>query len=206
MECGFVGRLLIKECFTVNDKAFASRPKLVEAEVMGYNYGMVGFSPYGDYWRHVRKIATLEVLSSHCIEMLRHVRESEVMSAMKDPTIVGWKKATKRFVKQRDLFDLSGAFLISDALPYLRWLDLGGQEKPMRKTAKELDQFIQFWVDEHIRNRNSDSGQAKPKHGDFMDMLLSNTDEAEMIDGNDSMTMIKATSLVSLSHISLIFV
>ncbi|KAI9118041.1 hypothetical protein K1719_010373 [Acacia pycnantha] len=48
---------IAKECFTVNDRAFASRPKLVAFEVMGYNFGMIGLSPYGAYWRHVRKIA-----------------------------------------------------------------------------------------------------------------------------------------------------
>lgn len=42
-----------KECFTVNDKAFASRPKSVAFEVLGYDYSMLGFSPYGSYWRQV---------------------------------------------------------------------------------------------------------------------------------------------------------
>ncbi|KAI9118326.1 hypothetical protein K1719_010658 [Acacia pycnantha] len=96
----------------------------------------------------------------------------------------------------RDWFDLSGSFVISDALPYLRWLDLGGQERAMRKTAKDLDQFIQFWLDEHRHNRDdAGSREAKPKHGDFMDVLVSSVDEAEMIDGHDADSTIKATSL-----------
>ncbi|PON99136.1 Cytochrome P450, E-class, group I [Trema orientale] len=45
---------------------------------------MFGFSPYGPYWRQVRKIATLEVLSNHHLELLSHVRESEVKSAIKE--------------------------------------------------------------------------------------------------------------------------
>ncbi|KAK4274742.1 hypothetical protein QN277_017925 [Acacia crassicarpa] len=222
---------IAKECFTVNDRAFASRPKLVAFEVMGYNFAMMGFSPYGAHWRHVRKIATLEVLSSHRLEVLKHVRESEVRSAMKDTydrwlglnninsgqnieeakplsfemknwfgdiilNVVFRMVIGKRFAETqgkdttqkalRDLFDLSGSFVISDALPYLRWLDLGGQERAMRKTAKDLDQFIQFWVDEHRR---------KPGHGDFMDVLVSSVDEGEIIDGHDADTTIKATSL-----------
>ncbi|XP_054818277.1 cytochrome P450 CYP82D47-like isoform X2 [Prosopis cineraria] len=231
---------IAKECFTVNDRAFASRPRLVAFEVMGYNFGMIGFSPYGAYWRQVRKIATLEVLSNHRLETLKHVREYEVKSALKDtydrwaelnsssghqnleavPLSCEMKKwlgditlnvvyrmvVGKRFAETegqerirkalRDLFDLSGSFVISDALPYLRWLDLGGQEKAMKKTAKELDQFVQFWVDEHRRDRDdSGSGKAKAEHGDFMDVLLSIVDEAEMIDGHDANAIIKATSL-----------
>ncbi|XP_054818090.1 cytochrome P450 CYP82D47-like [Prosopis cineraria] len=231
---------IAKECFTVNDRAFAGRPKILAFEIMGYNFGMFGTSPYGSYWRHVRKIAILEVLSNHRLEMLKHVRESEIKSAMKDvydrwiylnnsddgensqsaPLSCEMKKlfgditfsvvlrmvAGKRLDEVegnaaarkglREFFRLSGEFVISDALPYLRWLDLGGQEKAMQKTARELDQFVQFWVDEHRRNRDdSVAGQAKAGRGDFMDVLLSIVDEAEVIDGHDANTIIKATSL-----------
>ncbi|XP_054820064.1 cytochrome P450 82A3-like [Prosopis cineraria] len=235
---------IAKECFTVNDRAFASRPKLVAFQVLTYNRRMLEASPYGSYWRHVRKIVTLEVLSNHRLEMLKHVRESEVKSAMK-VTLDRWFESNtktgqnlqsvpplscemkqwfgditlnvvyrmvvgKRFAETegkerirktlREIFDLSGAFLISDALPYLSWLDLGEQEKAMKKTAKELDQYIQFWVDEDKRKRDSDSGQDKAKHGDVMDVLLSIADEAELIDdGPDSNTMIKATNLVLIA-------
>ncbi|XP_028802951.1 cytochrome P450 CYP82D47-like [Neltuma alba] len=228
---------IAKECFTVNDRAFASRPKLVAFEVMGYNFSMFGLSPYGDYWRQVRKIATLEVLSNRRLEMLKHVRESEVKSIMKD-TYDRWLEVNKndqnieaeplscemkewfgeiilnvmfrmvvgkRFAETegkettqkalRNFLDLSGAFMMSDALPYLRWMDLGGQEKAMKKTATELDQFIQFWLDEHRRKRDSGSGQAESKLGDFLDMLVSSVDDAEMIDGHDADSMIKATCL-----------
>ncbi|MED6141197.1 hypothetical protein PIB30_100884, partial [Stylosanthes scabra] len=75
---------MAKECFTVNDRAFASRPKCMSFEVLGCNFSMIGFSPYGPYWRHVRKLATLEVLSTHRIHMLNHVMESEVKTAIKD--------------------------------------------------------------------------------------------------------------------------
>ncbi|KAI4366403.1 hypothetical protein MLD38_022284 [Melastoma candidum] len=69
---------LMKECFTLNDMALVDRPKSTAAEIMGYNYSMFGLSPYGPYWRHVRKIVTLELLSNHRISALNHVRESVV--------------------------------------------------------------------------------------------------------------------------------
>ncbi|KAG6624363.1 hypothetical protein CIPAW_16G021600 [Carya illinoinensis] len=52
---------IAKECFTTNDKAFSNRPKALAMELMGYNYAMFGFTPYGSYWRHVRRITTFEV-------------------------------------------------------------------------------------------------------------------------------------------------
>ncbi len=69
--------------FTTNDKAFANRPTLA-LEILGYNYAMFGFSPYGPYWCQVRKMAMLEVLSNHRLEMLKHIREAEVNDSIKD--------------------------------------------------------------------------------------------------------------------------
>ncbi|GKV04738.1 hypothetical protein SLEP1_g16851 [Rubroshorea leprosula] len=73
-----------KECLATNDKAFATRPKSVSMEVLGYNYAMFGSSPYGSYWRHARKIATVELLSNHRLEMFKHVRESEMKAWIKE--------------------------------------------------------------------------------------------------------------------------
>ncbi|KAF7817541.1 cytochrome P450 CYP82D47-like [Senna tora] len=220
---------MAKECFIVNDRALASRPKLLAFEIMGYDFAMIGFSPYGNLWRHVRKMATLEVLSNHRLESLKHVKESEVKWAMKE-TYEWWLKSKsgrcemkkwfgdialnvvfrmvvgRRFEEiegkerlrktLRDFFDLSGSFTVSDALPFLRWLDLDGKEKAMNKTFKELDQNARLWLEQHKTNRDCQSPrQTKAKHGDFIDVLLSIVDQDQLTDAHDADTIIKATSL-----------
>ncbi|MED6182741.1 hypothetical protein PIB30_031492 [Stylosanthes scabra] len=74
---------LAKECFTVNDIAFAGRPKMVALEVLGYDYAFFTLKSYGSYWRDLRKTAILEVLSNHKIHVNRHVMLSEVKTALK---------------------------------------------------------------------------------------------------------------------------
>nr|GMD77820.1 cytochrome P450 CYP82D47-like [Ipomoea batatas] len=74
---------IAKECFTAKDKELATRPKLLASEIMGYNYSMFGIAPYGEYWREIRKIVLLELLSNRRIEMFRKVRESHVRKAIK---------------------------------------------------------------------------------------------------------------------------
>ncbi|WVZ18778.1 hypothetical protein V8G54_006100 [Vigna mungo] len=221
---------MAKECFTVNDRAFASRPKSMAFELLGYNFSMIGFSPYGSYWRHVRKIATLELLSSHRLDTLKHVMDAEVKAAMKDSynlwlkkkdggsemkrwfgditlnimfrTVVGKRfgsdgvnEENERLRKAlRELFDLSGSFAVSDSLPYLRWLDLDGIEKKMKRTAKELDGFVQNWIEEHKRTRGCDLGEGK-HNKDLMDVLLGLEEQDEKFDGHDPDTTIKATCL-----------
>ncbi|CAH2077302.1 unnamed protein product, partial [Thlaspi arvense] len=73
-----------KECFTVNDKALASRPMTAAAKHMGYNFAVFGFAPYSSFWREMRKIATVELLSNRRLQMLKHVRVSEISMGVKD--------------------------------------------------------------------------------------------------------------------------
>ncbi|RYQ88509.1 hypothetical protein Ahy_B09g095657 isoform C [Arachis hypogaea] len=74
----------IKECFTINDKALASRPKSSQGVYIGYNYAGFGFAPYGSFFIKHKKLATLELLSSRRVELLRYVYESEIDTLIKD--------------------------------------------------------------------------------------------------------------------------
>ncbi|CAI8594412.1 unnamed protein product [Vicia faba] len=75
---------LAKECFTKNDIVVSSRPKPVAVELMSYNQAFIGWAPYGAYWRQLRKIVTLEILSNRRIELLNHIRVSEVQTSIKE--------------------------------------------------------------------------------------------------------------------------
>ena len=239
---------IAKECFTTNDIVFANRSKAMAAELMGYNYAMFGFSSYGPYWRQVRKLATLELLSSHRLQMLSHVREAEVKFAIKDIYEL-WVKNNKKEVKMemnkwfgdislntvlkvvvgkrfvegegskensgdddqsngdrcrkeiKNFFELIGSLVMSDAIPYLRWFDIGGYAKAMKKTAKDFDQMVQEWLEEHKQKRSLDhDGEVnKVDHQrDFMGVMLSILDGAgaEEFSSYDADTIIKATCVV----------
>ncbi|KAJ6409674.1 hypothetical protein OIU84_009218 [Salix udensis] len=45
---------------------------------------MLGFAPYGRYWRDIRKLVMVELLSSQRLELLKHVRDSETSLLMKE--------------------------------------------------------------------------------------------------------------------------
>lgn len=92
----------------------------------------------------------------------------------------------------REFFELGGTFVLRDAVPYLGWLDLGGYEKAMKKTAKELDSLAGEWLEEHRRKRESGQPVAKEEQ-DFMDVLLSALEGIDL-PGYDVDTVIKATS------------
>ncbi|KAL5705005.1 hypothetical protein ACHQM5_023357 [Ranunculus cassubicifolius] len=73
---------IARECFTINDKNFATRPKSIAVKLMGYDYAMFGLAPYDSYWREARKLAILELLSDHRLELLKDVRRTEVRTSI----------------------------------------------------------------------------------------------------------------------------
>ncbi|XVF61916.1 hypothetical protein PTKIN_Ptkin08bG0173300 [Pterospermum kingtungense] len=158
---------MTKECLTIHDKAFATRPSLSASKLLGYDYAMFDFAPYGNYWREMRKVATIELLSNHRLDMFKHIRASEWFADLthnKAFGIVGKRlygsnadcdegEAGRCQKLTSDFFYLFGVSVLSDAIPFLGWLDIGGYKKAMRKTARELDTFVHTWLDEHKQKR-----------------------------------------------------
>ncbi|XP_077217404.1 xanthotoxin 5-hydroxylase CYP82C4-like isoform X2 [Tasmannia lanceolata] len=223
---------LAKECFTTNDKALATRPKSAAGKYMGYNHAMFGTAPYGPYWRQMRKIATVELLSNRRLELLKKVYVTEIDSIIKElyrlwakndqnPVKVDMKRwfndlmfnvvvmmiAGKRYFQYsfeckegeerrfqqaiNRLMHLAVRFVVSDALPFLEWMDLDGHLSDMKKTAKEFDSVLVSWLEEHRRDKRSGEVDGEK---DFLDVMLS-IQESAQIPGYDHDTVIKATSM-----------
>ncbi|KAI7754688.1 hypothetical protein M8C21_005307, partial [Ambrosia artemisiifolia] len=66
-----------EECFTKNDVVFANRPRFLAAKILGYNYTSFGWAPYGDHWRNLRRISTVEILSSNRLNEFYNIRADE---------------------------------------------------------------------------------------------------------------------------------
>lgn len=73
-----------KECYTTNDVVVSSRPKVIAAQILGYDYVNFEFAPYGSFWRKIRKLTASELLSNTRLELLKHVRTHEVETAVKE--------------------------------------------------------------------------------------------------------------------------
>ncbi|KAK9697390.1 hypothetical protein RND81_08G035200 [Saponaria officinalis] len=72
-----------KEAMKTHDSALCSRPRLMMAEVVFYGCSDIALAPYSEYWRHVRKIATLELFTGARVHSFRMVRVEEVMELIK---------------------------------------------------------------------------------------------------------------------------
>ena len=229
----------VKECFTTNDKAFASRPMSSHGKYLVYNYAAFGFAPYGTFWREMRKLVMIELLSSGHLETLKSMRVSEVDTLVKDLyslcksnkhnnnqtkvvfsdwigrlslNIITKVIAVKRYFGNdgndeeaqhigkiiKDFMYAAGVPVISDLIPFLKWIDLFGQVKFMKRVAKEFGSLVGSWVDEHTTRRvNGDEPSDKL---DFIDVMLSKIEENSMF-GHTRETIIKATATVRFCFI-----
>ncbi|EOA18702.1 hypothetical protein CARUB_v10007280mg, partial [Capsella rubella] len=70
---------LVQESFTgQNDIILTNRPLNMAAKYINYNGTTVGTSPYGDHWRNLRRICTVEILSNHRLSNFLHIRKEEI--------------------------------------------------------------------------------------------------------------------------------
>ncbi|CAA7027208.1 unnamed protein product [Microthlaspi erraticum] len=68
----------IEECFTNHDTTLANRPRTITSDHFSYGYKNFGFAPYGDLWRTLRRLSTLEVFSSANLQKNSFIRNEEV--------------------------------------------------------------------------------------------------------------------------------
>ncbi|XP_010491736.1 PREDICTED: isoflavone 2'-hydroxylase-like [Camelina sativa] len=68
----------IEECFTNHDITLANRPRTITSDHFSYAYKNFGFAPYGDLWRTLRRLSTLEVFSSASLQKTSFIRYQEV--------------------------------------------------------------------------------------------------------------------------------
>ncbi|XP_057768914.1 cytochrome P450 81Q32-like [Salvia miltiorrhiza] len=69
---------IAEECFTKNDIVLANRPRFIIGKYIGYNYTSLVGAPYGDYWRNLRRLTTVEIFSSSRLNAFQSIRHDEV--------------------------------------------------------------------------------------------------------------------------------
>ncbi|KAK9105671.1 hypothetical protein Scep_022515 [Stephania cephalantha] len=185
-----------------HDLAFASRPSLQASKYLSYKRKGLVFTEYGSYWREVRKLLSLELLTSAKIEMFKPIRREEVRGVVEVlKAAAGARKAvcvsemvekvleniTYRMVFgcKDDRFDfkpivgesmeLAGAFNIGDLVPFLAPFDVQGLVRRMKKASKKFDEFLEKIIEEHVKDAKKE-GQAR----DFIDVMLSLMEEDSM--------------------------
>jgi hypothetical protein len=68
---------MAKQVLKVHDLICASRPETIVSRIL-FEQRDIGWAPYGDHWRHMRKLSTLELLTHKRLEDTKNVRDEEL--------------------------------------------------------------------------------------------------------------------------------
>ncbi|KAK7271269.1 hypothetical protein RJT34_27020 [Clitoria ternatea] len=182
----------------LKDPVFASRPKLEASKYFSYGYKGMIFAEYGAYWRQMRKVCTLQLLSTSKVESFAPMRKRELELGVKSlenkamkgevvnlsevvtgiledvvyKMVLGCSKDDKFDLKSllQEALLIAGKFNLADFVPWLGMLDLQGLRKGFKKTSKALDEVLEKIIEEH---EQASSVQLNGSHRDFVDILLS---------------------------------
>ncbi|KAL5802237.1 hypothetical protein ACOSQ4_030542 [Xanthoceras sorbifolium] len=165
-----------KEVMKIHDINFAERPHFLGGELITYDYTDIAFAPYGDYWRQLRKITSLELLSSKRTKSFRSIREEEVSNVIRSiasnagspinftqilfaltnditarATLGGKCKEKQAFIlNTRKAGELASGFSLAAMYPSIKLLEvLSGMRAEAQRLRQEADKLLDNIINEH---------------------------------------------------------
>jgi cytochrome P450 len=191
-----------REFLKTHDQLFANKPPSAATKHLSFNFSDFGFTSYSPYWRQLRKLCSLELLSSRRLDYFRFIREEEASAMIR--SIINSDDSLPLSIKQtvsclstaiicrmafgrkysdqelrafnsmmRESFLLLGSFNIGDYIPYLDWMDLQGLNRRMKKLHKTHDYLLEKVIEEHVARNDP-----KMTH-DLVDVLLAASAEKD---------------------------
>ncbi|KAM7481578.1 hypothetical protein LguiB_006161 [Lonicera macranthoides] len=185
-----------REIMKTHDLIFSSRPKATIRSKLLYDSKDMVFSPYSEYWRQVRSIGVLNLLSDKRVQSYKSTREAEtalMIEKINNNRLVNlsdmFKSLTndvvcrvalgrklggedgRRFKELLvELGELMGVFCVGDYVPWLWWVDrVSGLFGRVERVAKGIDEFLEGVLSDHMEKKKEEcEGEGKK----FVDILL----------------------------------
>ncbi|XP_038686631.1 cytochrome P450 71D9-like [Tripterygium wilfordii] len=192
-----------KEVMKTHDLIFASRPRLNAVKVFTYDYTDIAFAPYGDYWRQLRKICTLELLSSKRVQSFRLIREQQMSNFIElidsnsgssinlteklfstTYTLLSEIVFGRTYGGQEEFISyttkalkLAGGFNMLDVFPSMKLLhQIIGENSNLEKILKQSEGIVGNIINQHIKDSKTRKLDAEE---DLVDVLLKFHEEGD---------------------------
>ncbi|XP_043717812.1 cytochrome P450 CYP736A12-like [Telopea speciosissima] len=224
IRLGFVPTVVVSSAqaaelfLKTHDNVFASRPYTMGPQYVSYGNKGLLFAQYGAYWRSMRKLCTIELLSATKVDSFKKMRREEVGifvrslkeaaeagavvdmtakvgSLIEDMTfrmLIGSKVDNVHLNSVvEEYHNLLGTFNLADFFPYIEKLDLQGLGRHMKEISRAFDGFLEKIIDDHINNPKERNNNQK----DFIDVMLSLMVESEHMQVEEQRYMIDRASI-----------
>ncbi|KAL8147706.1 hypothetical protein AgCh_005143 [Apium graveolens] len=115
-----------------HDLNFVQRPHSLTTDIISYNSSNIGSSPYGDYWRQMRRISRAA--------FGKKINDREVFA-----------------MTLKEIMKLSSGFSVADMYPSLKFLHvISGVRSRLEKVHKEMDKILGRVISEHRDRSDAD--------------------------------------------------
>lgn len=189
-----------REVLKTHELVFAQRPEVLAIQLISYDHPGLIFSPYGNYWRQMRKICVYELLSAKRVGFFRSVREEEVCSLVESissshelpinlskmifsltnivisRTAFGKKSRGQDEFKPllKELIKYSAGFHTPDLFPSVKFLSLLiGMKPALQRIHKKLNKILDDIINDHkMKIKSNFTSNEEPDGEDLVDVLL----------------------------------
>ncbi|KAL2906623.1 Cytochrome P450 71D8 [Bienertia sinuspersici] len=173
---------MAKEVMKTHDSVMCDRPEILVPKVVLHNCSDIAMAPYGEYWRQVRKIATVELFTGRRIQAFRGSRQEGVMDFIKslvtqakDGSVVNLtakifaltfdltlrmainKKSNEgeEFRKLvTDIAAMTSGFSIGDLYPSQKFISIILRTKSkLQELVNRLDRIMDPIIEEHLHDK-----------------------------------------------------
>ncbi|KAK7407744.1 hypothetical protein VNO78_09792 [Psophocarpus tetragonolobus] len=186
----------VKEIMKTHDVIFSSRPQSAVFDILYYESTGLASAPYGNYWRLLRKMCTIELFTQKRVNSFQQVRQEELVNLIK---IIDSQKGSpvnlsqmvlssiysitsrvafgKNYKGQEEFISLvkeeveiAGRELYSSA----RWLQLvTGFRAKLERLHRQMDRILENIIIEHKEAKSrAKEVQSEQKDEDLVDILL----------------------------------
>ncbi|XP_077216081.1 desmethyl-deoxy-podophyllotoxin synthase-like [Tasmannia lanceolata] len=196
-----------REIMKTQDLNFSNRPPLFLAQVSLYNQRDIVFAPYGDYWRQLRKICILELLSAKRVRSFHHVREEEISNVIQsissaNESTVNLSKMLLSFSKNitsrtafgnkgvdherfisavKESLEFSGGFNVADFFPSLKFISvITGTKYRLERLHRKFDAVLNDIIKQHKESKMRKTKQDDHEAEDLVDVLLRLQEDGEL--------------------------
>ncbi|CAH8359128.1 unnamed protein product [Eruca vesicaria subsp. sativa] len=194
LRLGYVPTVVIssregaEEALKTHDLECCSRPETVATRMLSYNFKDIGFAPYGEEWKALRKLVVVELLNAKKLKSFKYIREEEndvLVKKLRESALTGspvnltkalFTLVASVFIDEDNVADLVhkfelliDGFAFSDFFPGVGWFidQISGQNKTLNNVFSELDTFFQKVLDEHLK-----PGRRVSESPDVVDVMV----------------------------------
>ncbi|XP_047172692.1 cytochrome P450 71D11-like isoform X1 [Vigna umbellata] len=196
-----------KEIMKNHDLIFASRPTILASDILSYESTNIIFAPYGNYWRQLRKICTVELFTQKRVSSFQPIREEVLTHLVKmidshkgsplnlteavlssvynimSRAAFGMKcKDQEEFISAvKEAVESGSGFNIGDLFPSAKWLQIiTGLRPKLERLHGQVDRILGDIISEHKEAKSKGRGGQGEAEEDLIDVLL------KFQDGNES--------------------